>query len=286
MYCPTCGAQIPDDSVFCRNCGAPIPGRKAPENRFEEKPAPEKKTPEIFTNLLKTVKAFFSKKPEEGIRVAGESNTFEWTILIGLNVLIFAFAYAINARQIVSGIAGTIGSSLQSSMGSMASLFGAFDLSSELTNSIANFGFFLLFGFLISLFANAVVFGAYFLLEKIIHRGEQSFFGVLNTVAYSTIPVTLVCALNIILGIIWGALVIPFVLTAGLAQVFLLYVALKHNAKENRVSFLISIGVTLGALLVIFLIGYLFFGAGVGASARVAMRSLSRTPNVSDFFNW
>ena len=288
MFCPTCGAQIPDDSVFCRNCGAPIPGRQTPNGTTREPRAEKvKTTPAIFTNLLNTVKAFFSKKPEEGIHVAGESNTFEWSILLGLNVLVFAFAFAINVRQIVSGFTDVIGStlqgSLQSSMGSLGSLLGGYNLSSELTGFIANFGFFLLFGILISLFANAIVFGVYFLLEKVIHRGNQSFMGTLNTVAYSTIPVTLVCTLNMLIGIIWGVLVIPFFVTAVVAQIFLLYIALKHNAKENRVSFLISIGVCCSALVLIFVIGYLLFSAGVSASTSVAMRNLSS--NMS-YYGW
>ena len=266
MYCPTCGAQIPDDSVFCRNCGAPIPQRRAPENLFEEQAAPVKAkpaTPEIFTNLLKTIKAFFSPKPDEGVHVAGESNTLEWTMLIGLNILVFAFAYAINVRQIF----GSALSSLAGSLGSFGSdLFG---------DSLFNFGFFLLFGFLISILANSIVFGAYLLLEKVIHRGGQNLFGILNTVAYSTIPFTLICVLNMILGIIWGPLVIPFALIAALPQVYLLHTVLKKNAKGGRVSFLAFIGVSLAAILLTFLFGYLFFKAGVSASTSSAMKSFS-----------
>lgn len=266
MYCPTCGAQIPDESVFCRNCGAPIPKRRAAEDLFEEEDAPvnaKPATPEIFTNLLKTVKAFFSPKPDEGIHVAGNSNTFEWAILIGLNILVFAFAYAVNVRQI-------FGSALSSLVGSSLGSFGS-DL---LGDSLFNFGFFLLFGFLISLLANGAVFGAYFLLEKVIHRGEQNLFGILNTVAYSTIPFTLICLLNMLLGLIWGPLVIPFALIAALAQVYLLHTALKKNAKGGRVSFLAFIGVSLVALLVTFLFGYLLFKAGVSASASSTAKSI------------
>ena len=262
MYCPTCGAQIPDDSVFCRNCGAPIPGRAPSNPPMAEKRAPAvKTTPEIFKNLLNSVKAFFSAKPDEGIHVAGESNTFEWAILIGLNILVFAFAYAINMRQIFNSAL----SSLAGSWGSLGS--------SLLGSSIVNFGFFLLFGFLISIIANGVVFGAYFLLEKVILRGEQPFMGVLNTVAYSTIPFTLICVLNMILGLIWGFLVIPFMLIAALAQVMLLHVALKKNAKNGRVSFLVFIGVSFAALLVTFLIGYLLTTAGLSASTSAALHS-------------
>ena len=57
----------------------------------------------------------------------------------------------------------------------------------------------------------------------------------------------------------------------------------EHNAKENRVSFLISIGVCCSALVLIFVIGYLLFGAGVSASTSVAMRSLSRSMS---YYGW
>jgi hypothetical protein len=264
MYCPTCGAQIPDDSVFCRNCGAPIPGRRVPDGLFEEAPAaPVKTTPAIFKNLLNTLKAFFSKKPDEGVHVAGESNTLEWTMLIGTNILIFAFAYAINLRQIFSA---ALSSLIGSDLGSMGSYL--------LGSAVFNFGFHLLFGFLIGIFLNAVVFGAYFLLEKVIHRSERGLMNILNTVAYSTIPLTLIFVLNMLLGLIWGYLVIPFTLIAMLAQAMILHTALRKNAKNGRVSFLIFIGVCFVALSLILLIGYLFFRAGVSASGSVAVGRL------------
>ena len=246
MYCPKCGAQIPDDSAFCSSCGAPVSGGSP----VEKKTAPVKTGPSMFENLLKTIKAFFSTKPDEGVYVAGESRTFEWAILIGANILFFAFAYAINIRQILDSALGI------------------------LSGAAVHFGFFLLFGFLISILANGIVFGAYLLLEKVIHRGDQSLMSILNTVAYSTIPFTLVCALNMLLGLVWGLLVIPFVLIAALAQVYLLHTALKKHAKSGRVSFLAFIGISLAALFLTFLFGYLFFKAGVSASVSVAISSL------------
>ncbi len=77
-----------------------------------------------------------------------------------------------------------------------------------------------------------------------------------------------------LLGLIWGPLVIPFALIAALAQVYLLHTALKKNAKGGRVSFLAFIGVSLVALLVTFLFGYLLFKAGVSASASSTAKSI------------
>ena len=49
MFCPNCGAQLPDDSVFCEKCGCRVGGRSgasqeqtsAPESAYSENPEPE-----------------------------------------------------------------------------------------------------------------------------------------------------------------------------------------------------------------------------------------------------
>lgn len=238
MFCQKCGSEIPDDSVFCRNCGAPIPGKTQPNAPAARAAAP---TPPIFTNLLNSLKGFFSGKPESGLKLAGESKTHEWSMLIGLNVLVFGFAYAVNARQ----------------------LFSAF-----LGYSIPKFGYGLLFGLLISLFANAILFGGYFLLEKVIHRGEQSFVGALNTIGYSTIPVTIILLLNMLLGLIWIWLIVPFFVTAIFAQLVLVLIALRENAKEHKVSFLLVICVFFAVFVLTLLFGYLFTKSGMTASVK------------------
>ncbi len=261
MYCPHCGTQIPDDSAFCRNCGKPIP-KEAPV----VKSAPS--VPPILANLLETVKGFFSKDPTEGMTLVAASETHEWAILLGLNVLAFAFAFAVNAKQIALMFINSLMSALESSMGGYGSILSS---AAPAMGSFVNFGYFFLFGLLISILANAIVFGAYFLLEKVVHRGGQTVFGVLNTVAYSTIPFTVVCLLNMLLGLIWGFLVIPFVLIAALAQVILLYSALQKNAEDGRVRYFVFIGVCLIALFLTLLFGFLFTRAGLSASIDAAM---------------
>lgn len=244
MFCQKCGAQIPDDSVFCRSCGAPVPGAQGGQKtRTSSQPAP------LFANLLNQLKGFFSGKPESGLKLAGESNTHEWSILIGANILVFAFAYAVNLIEMSKGL-----------LGGLISI---------------KFGFGLLFGFLISLVANVILFGGYLLLEKVIHRGEQPIVGALNTVAYSTIPVTIICLFNMLFGLIWFYLIIPFFITAIFAQLFLLLIALKDNAKDHKVSFLLVIAIFFAIFTLTLLFGYLFTKAGMSASVKSSYSSFS-----------
>ena len=259
MFCPKCGAQIPDDSMFCRNCGSPVPG-KTPVKPVKSAPV----TPPIVTKLLNALKAFFSAKPESGIRAAYSSDTHEWSILAGANVLLFAFAFAVNARQLFSGLLTGISGEL----GAYASMLGTY------AGSFVNFGFFLLFGILISAFANAILFGGYFLLEKVIHKGEQPLLGCVNTVAYSTLPVTVVCLVNMLLGLIWSGLIVPFFLAAVFAQIVLLLIALRENTKEHKVNFLLLVAVFFGVFALTLLFGWLFTKAAFSASVNTAIASI------------
>ncbi|MBQ4423749.1 MAG: zinc ribbon domain-containing protein [Clostridia bacterium] len=265
MFCQKCGSQIPDDSTFCRNCGAPVAG-KAPVQKTAQP------TPQIFTNLLNAIKAFFSPKPEAGLSIVGESKTHEWSILLGANVLFFALSFALNPGQFVLSvfglILGPIASAAGASVSEYASVMGASGM-----GQMFNFGFFLLFGLLVSILANAIVFGAYLLLEKIFHRGNQPVIGALNTVAYSTIPVTIVCVLNMLLGLLWGVLIIPFLAAALLMQVFLLYFAVRKNSEKGEVKFLVFILTFLVVAFLVVLVAYLFMQAGVGASIKSALRA-------------
>ena len=252
MYCNKCGAKIPDDSIFCGNCGSPVtPSEQSP---YVPRSQMKQKTASILDALTKILRAFFSPEPESSLAVAQQSRAHVWTVLIGINVLVFAFAYVVNLRQLIG-----------SALSSLSSAIGMNGLPVEASDFV-HFGYFFLFGLLLSILANGIVFGAYYVMEKVIQHGEQDMISMLNTVAVSTTPFTLICLVNMILGMIWGYLVIPFLLIAALAQVLLLYMALQENAETNRASYVVFLGVCLAALFLTFLFCFLFTKAGFKAS--------------------
>lgn len=204
MFCQKCGAEIPENSTFCRQCGAPIKGAVAPGG-----------TPAIFSNLLNSLKLFFTKGPEDGIMSAAASKTHEWSILLGTNVTMFMFAFAI------------IGACLQFS-----------------------FGFHLLFGFIIALIANGVMFGAFFGVMTLL-RKKLPFVGMLNLYAYTTIPLTIAAVLSMPFAPVWHLLPMLFFAIAVLAQILLMFLSLQ-KANDGRVNFHLFMGLMAGAIAILF----------------------------------
>lgn len=211
MFCQKCGAEIPNDSTFCRNCGAPIAGKKGS--------TPKSGTPSLFTNLLNTLKLHVTKGPEESVSSAACSNSIEWAILLGANVLLFMLAFAVTLACLHLG-----------------------------------FGFGLLFGFLIALIANCVQFGVLFGLTAIM-RKKLPLFGMLNLYAFTTLPLTVAAILSMPFAPVWHFLPMIFFAIALLAQFFLMYVALQ-KATDNHVNFHVFFGMIAASICLILVSSY------------------------------
>ena len=72
---------------------------------------------------------------------------------------------------------------------------------------------------------------------------------------------------------IW--LIVPFFVTAIFAQLLLVLRALKDNAKDHKVSFLLVVAVFFAVFMLTLLFGYLFTKAGVNASVKSMYSSYS-----------
>jgi hypothetical protein len=223
MFCQKCGAEIPDNSTFCRQGGAPVAVKASVG-------PPTAGTPAIFSNLAKTLKCLVSKKPEDGITIAAGSKSFEWAIILGANVFFFMFAFAI------------VGACLK-----------------------LNFGFHLLFGFLIALIANGLMFGALFLLLTLM-RKKLPFVGLLNLYAYTTIPLTAAALLSMPFAPAWHFFATVFFAIALLVQFIMIFLSLQKASDNGHVPFYLFSLVSAGTLAVLMIALYWLNMAAIAAA--------------------
>ena len=218
MFCQKCGAQIPDDSTFCRNCGNPIKGKSAAGSP-------------ILTNLVGGLKAFFTGKWENGIMNAAQSKSHEWAILLGCNVLLFSLAFAI------------CGACLE---------FG--------------FGFHFLFGFIISLIANIVMFGALYAVLAAM-RKTLPIISMLNLYAFTTLPLTAAALCAMPFAPMWHLFPMIFVALAILTQVLMMFIAVQKAAGEGRINIPMFVIIMVCALIVLFVAAHWLNVAAVNSVA-------------------
>ena len=234
MFCQKCGAQIPDDSTFCRSCGAPVKAKGAADSP-------------ILTNCVESLKAFFTGKWEDGIMSAAQSNSHEWAIILGCNVILFSLA---------------------------GGVFGA--------SRGIGFGYPFLFGFIISLVANVVMFGALYAILTAM-RKTLPIIPMLNLYAFTTLPLTVAALAGMPLAPAWAMFPTFFLAIAVLTQVLMMYMAVKKAVGDGQVKispFMIIFAV---ALLVLCVSVYWlsnaamnsFFQAEYGVSYNEIMDSLS-----------
>ncbi|MBQ1821589.1 MAG: zinc ribbon domain-containing protein [Clostridia bacterium] len=234
MFCQKCGAQIPDDSTFCRKCGNPVKGKSAAGSP-------------IVTNLVEGLKAFFTGKWENGIMSAAQSKSHEWAILLGCNVLLFSLA---------GGVFGAVRN--------------------------IGFGFPFLFGFIISLVANIIMFGALYAVLALM-RKTLPIFSMLNLYAFTTLPLTVAALAAMPLAPAWHMFATFFLAIAVLTQVLMVYMASKKAAGDGRMNIAPFVIVIACAVLVLAICAYWlsyaatasYIKAEYGEDALDAIKALS-----------
>ena len=208
MFCKNCGAQLNDDAKFCTSCGnvvaAEVPAPQPEVQTVPQQPvqpvyqqpvqpvqpvyqqpmyqqpvAPAQPNPAV-TNFVAALKSFF-RNPMATVAGAAKSNTHEWALLAGLNVLIYALATAVVGLEMLTQLI----KSLLGGFGGMVDLGGFYP-------------FFPIFG--IGLLTGAaayfvVALGIWVLVSQIFKK-PVTLISVLNLVAVATLPMTAICLYN------------------------------------------------------------------------------------------
>lgn len=167
MFCSICGKNLTDDAKFCDGCGAQVGVVTNTQNEPVNVSVQKSDNP-IFKDTLRTLRGFFSKNTVKTIGEAAKSVGMEWSILGLISMVVYAFALAINVKQIIDSLLGPV-----------ADLLG---------DSLYNFGSLFLYGLLIGV-------GTYFLMSfsmygavKLIFKKNVSIKSVLNLVATASLP--------------------------------------------------------------------------------------------------
>lgn len=223
MFCSNCGKNLADDARFCDGCGAQLGAPAAAPAAV----APQKAQNPMFNNFLNNVKGVFSKNTVKTVGEAAKSTGMEWIIAMAISAVVYAFALAVNLKQIIMSV-------IKSVVGGYASMVSSF---------INVFGTGFLYGLLISLGTFFVMSVLIFGTMKLVFKKDVKFTAVLNLVATASLPLTAVYALNMLLGLIWAPLVFVFSAAGLVATVVLLYVGMQKLEKLESSPFVAYTGI-------------------------------------------
>ncbi len=236
MFCNKCGKELSDNATFCSGCGSQVGAAPAAAPA-----AANSSLPPILSRLISQITNFFTKKDPAGVVAnSAKDNSFSGAILAIFGILMFAVSAMVNVNQ------GII---------SYAKAMYEDDWSNKISKEIAknfpsgtSFGMFLLLAVVV--FAAAAIM-TYVFTNNVVKK-QISFSGAINLVAYASLPMIVVSVLNMILGLIWFALPVFFMLLAVLFTLAVMGSALdKVTGGEKSLTVKIAvIGVTVVVALI------------------------------------
>lgn len=199
MFCNKCGKELSDNATFCSGCGnqvgaapAAAPAAAAPAS-----------LPPILSRFISQVTNFFTKKDPVGVVAnSAKDNSFSGIILAIFGMIMFALSAMVNINQGLISLAKTAAGDFWNKKFEK--------LIAKTFPSGTSFGMFLLLAAIVFVVASAMVYVA----TTKVAKKQIGFGGAMNVVAYASIPVIAVSILNMVLGLIWYALPVFFIVLA------------------------------------------------------------------------
>ena len=234
MFCSKCGKILPDDAKFCDGCGMQMGNAAPAAPQYNAAPNYAYSAPNpMFSDFTKTIVGFFTKGPTKAVAESSKSTGMEWLLVAMISVLTYTFALPVNIAEIVEEF----------------------------------FGLWILWG---SLIASGTFFLVSFLLFAIINTVFKKGINmncIFNVVATASLPLACVWVFNMLVGLIWGPLLVIFGAMAILFTVMLLYTGLKSlvgTQGEPVLAFVIAMAVV---ILVLGVVAYFLASSQVGFAA-------------------
>ncbi len=244
MFCNKCGKELSDNATFCSGCGNQVGAAPAAAPA-----AANTSLPPILSRLISQITNFFTKKDPVGVVAnSAKDNSFSGVILAVFGMLMFALSAMVNINQGILALFKTTNDGKLSSE--------EMKLVEKYFPTGASFGWMLLFAVIIFVISAAIVFVA----SNYIAKKNISFSGACNLVAYSSIPMIAVSILNMLLGLIWYALPVIFMLLAVVVTLTILTSAL-GKATDGEKNFTVNLTVVLTLALATFIFLWIFLGA-------------------------
>ena len=173
---------------------------------------------------------------------AAQSNSYEWSILLAANIVFFSLA------------------------------FGVYGAVQELS-----FGYYFLFGFIISIVANVIMFGALYIILAAM-RKTLPIMSMLNLYTLTTLPLTVAALAAMIFAPMWHVFAVFFIALAVLTQVIMIFIAVQKASGEGRMNislFMIIMVICLLVLLVsAFFLRQAAFKSSIGDDAYDVLQQI------------
>ncbi len=230
MFCPNCGKQIADGSVFCAECGAQLAAPAAPaQPAAPVQPTVDYSQPVAYASVeqspvvrdtLAFLKGFFSPKMEESTGLAVRNTGIQWVIFAVINILMLSLSEALCFLYVAKQF-----------------MVGAF--------------FIRMLVYAITFFALA---GGVYVMTQVAFKKVVPFPAMLNLVAYATIPMTIAAIVNMILGLIPYAPITELVTaTAVIMSLLLIFSEVKKLAPTPNTS-VVPFVITVAVVILLYLI--------------------------------
>ncbi len=251
MFCNKCGKELPDNASFCSGCGNQVGAAPA----AAAAPAAPAQLPPILSRFGQQFVGFFTKKNPVGV-VAGSAKdtTFSGAILILISAIISSLACMVNFNQFYLFLF----KSLTKADGQMWSYMKK--ALAKTFPSGATFGMSLLATVVIAIASIAMV----YVVVNVIAKKQMHISGIINIVAYSSIPLVCAFTVNMLAGLIWAPLTIVFTAIAVVATLVLLYASIQKACGYQDNAFLPYMIAGIVITIVAILFTYLWIKAGFG----------------------